>query len=993
MTDRTLESSPQFNDRENRPAGVQRRHLIHGAAWSVPVIMMATTVPAYAASGKAVALAFNQPTYTAKGCTTITGATVTATVDQGVPQAGVSVSVLLPSGYTFPGGSTTYTGVTNGSGVLTVPAITTPASGGTTTLTALAAASGTTLSATATSQANVTPGISGYAATNASQGSKFGSVPVGAVPLGSSYFLAGSDLYFENTKVASGVISASVYATLTSSVVSFNTNAGGNRAVGATVAESYTGVPTSARSVGADYYLTNAGELFFKGSRVATDAQSAVGTYRDSHYTVDYIDANNAKHLLYEGVQQGSPVTYPAQSLVPPTPLGAGYFLTGGGDLYFGNSKVSSGVLSASTFASWDEWLAVSFNTAAGTYRANYGSITGSYGPIPLTAKAVGADYFLTSSGDLYFRDTKIDSGVSSAVGLEQSKYWSVTYTDSSGIAAASSRSAAGQTLSGKATYPATPAMTPPQPLGAGYFLTGGGDLYFGNSKVSSGVLSASTFASWDEWLAVSFNTAAGTYRANYGSITGSYGPIPLTAKAVGADYFLTSSGDLYFRDTKIDSGVSSAVGLEQSKYWSVTYTDSSGIAAASSRSAAGQTLSDKATYPATPANAVAVGCGFFLTAGGELWRGETRLLSDVVSAVAWVESEWMARVSVLGKDGKVRIMKGSVVDYTLTPSFTGATLLRGGYVLTAAGDLYNNSTLVASGVLSAQGHAKDSQTASLVLADGTAKRATGPTVDTTYTAVPRRTVAVGCGFFLTAGGELWRGETRLLSDVVSAVAWVESEWMARVSVLGKDGKVRIMKGSVVDYTLTPSFTGATLLRGGYVLTAAGDLYNNSTLVASGVLSAQGHAKDSQTASLVLADGTAKRATGPTVDTIYNAIVNRVMSVGGGFAVTPTGELYFDGTRVATSVKQARGWISSGSVPSASALGTDGKVRRISWSGSATTSTLSTDFTGATVLRGGYILSSTGVLFYNDAQVSTGVFLAEGYQRSDSTASFTKYDC
>ncbi len=308
MTDRTSEPLPRSDHDEKRSTAVARRHIIQGAAWSVPVIMVATTAPAYAAaSTKPVTLAFNQPTYTSKGCQTITGATVTATVDNGVPQAGISVSILLPNGYTFSGGSTTYTGVTNGSGVMSVPAITTPASGGMQSLTAIAAASSTTSSASTTSQTNVTPGISGYAATNATQGSQFSSVPVGAVPLGSSYFLSSQDLYFENTKVASGVISAYVYANLTSALVSFNTSSGGNRAAGATVAESYSGVPTSATSVGADYYLTNAGVLYYKGSQVATGVQSAVGSYRDSHYTVDYVDTSNAKYLMYEGAQQGSP--------------------------------------------------------------------------------------------------------------------------------------------------------------------------------------------------------------------------------------------------------------------------------------------------------------------------------------------------------------------------------------------------------------------------------------------------------------------------------------------------------------------------------------------------------------------------------------------------------------------------------------------------------------------------------------------------------------
>lgn len=997
MTDRTLESSPQSNDRENRPAGIERRHLIHGAAWSVPVIMMATTVPAYAASGKAVALAFNQPTYTAKGCKTITGATVTATVDQGVPQAGVSVSVLLPSGYTFPGGSTTYTGVTNGSGVLTVPAITTPATGGKTTLTALAAASGTTLTATATSQANVTPGISGYAATNASQGSVFASVPVGAVPLGSSYFLAGSDLYFENTKVASGVISAYVYATLTSAAVSYNTNSGGNRATAATVAESYTGVPTSARSVGADYYLTNAGDLYYKGSKVATGAQSAVGAYRDSHYTVEYIDTHNAKHLMYEGVEQGSPVTYPAGALIPVTPLGVGYFLTGGGDLYSGDTKVASGVLSASTYASWDEWTAVSFNTATGTYRANNGALTAGYGAIPLTAKSVGADYYLTPEGGLYFRDAKIADGVTSAVGVERELYWSVNYIDASGAARSSARTGDDKNFYDWGVATAVPTGSPAKALGGGYFLTGGGDLYFGDTKVWSGVLSATMYASWNEWYAVSFNTAAGTYRANNGGLTGAFGAIPLTARSVGADYFLTPSGDLYFRDKVIASGVTSAVGVEREQYWSVNYMDSTGAARSSARTGDDKNFYDWGVAASVPSNAVSVGAGYWLTPGGDLYYGNTKVLTGIIKATGWIRTEWQPRATALGTDGKVRLLVGKDVSSTFAGSFTGGTPLRAGYALSAAGDLYYGDALVASGVVSAEGYEKDSAVVSIVFKDGTAKRAAGASIDATFVQVPYRTTSVGAGYWLTPGGDLYYANAMVLSGVVAATAWIRSEWQPRATVLGLDGKVRLFVGKNMSSTFASSFVGGRVLRGGYALSSSGDLYYGDTLVSAGVYAAQGWEKDSAIASIVLTDGTTQRATGATIDATYTAIANRVVSVGGGFALTPTGDLYFDGTKVVGQVKSARGWIASGTVPSASALGTDGKVRRISWStsgsGSATTSTLSPDFTGGIVLRGGYVLSANGVLYHNDSQVSTGVMLAEGYQRSDSTASFMKYDC
>nr|WP_298578017.1 hypothetical protein [uncultured Microbacterium sp.] len=126
--------------------GLPRRTVLTGAAWTIPVIATAAIAPAASASGT-LALAFNQATYTGTACSTITGAYVTATTN-GAAAAGVPVTVTLSNGYTFAGGSTSYTGSSDGSGRVSLPAISVPSIGGTGTLSAISGA--------ATSSANAT---------------------------------------------------------------------------------------------------------------------------------------------------------------------------------------------------------------------------------------------------------------------------------------------------------------------------------------------------------------------------------------------------------------------------------------------------------------------------------------------------------------------------------------------------------------------------------------------------------------------------------------------------------------------------------------------------------------------------------------------------------------------------------------------------------------------------------------------------------------------
>ncbi|PPF23360.1 hypothetical protein C5D07_14490 [Rathayibacter tritici] len=109
--------------------GVHRRTLVKGSAWTVPVLALSVATPAAAASGSPT-LAFTQSSYSGKACGTITGVQVKRTTDGSTADPGKVVTVRLADGYTFADGSTTVSRTTGTDGLVTLPDITVPSSGG-----------------------------------------------------------------------------------------------------------------------------------------------------------------------------------------------------------------------------------------------------------------------------------------------------------------------------------------------------------------------------------------------------------------------------------------------------------------------------------------------------------------------------------------------------------------------------------------------------------------------------------------------------------------------------------------------------------------------------------------------------------------------------------------------------------------------------------------------------------------------------------------------
>ncbi|MBM3717209.1 MAG: hypothetical protein FJW64_16060, partial [Actinobacteria bacterium] len=114
--------------------GVSRRTIVAGAAWTIPVVAVATATPAVAATN-GLTLAFDKSSYSGEACKTVSGVKVTATRN-GAAAAGESVTVTLADGYTFSDGSTSHTATTGSDGSITLPDIKVPAKGGNSTMSA-----------------------------------------------------------------------------------------------------------------------------------------------------------------------------------------------------------------------------------------------------------------------------------------------------------------------------------------------------------------------------------------------------------------------------------------------------------------------------------------------------------------------------------------------------------------------------------------------------------------------------------------------------------------------------------------------------------------------------------------------------------------------------------------------------------------------------------------------------------------------------------------
>ncbi|OOB91039.1 hypothetical protein [Rathayibacter sp. VKM Ac-2630] len=155
--------------------GVQRRTIVAGAAWTIPVIATAVGAPLAAASDQPT-LTFTNGPYSANGCGTLGDVVIRATTDGTTPvTSGTLISVTLPAGFTWSDGLTGPRAFpADGNGEVAVSGIRVPATATNATLTA------STGGLTAAAPVSVTANQSVFAA----DGSPLGTgQPVGLVGL------------------------------------------------------------------------------------------------------------------------------------------------------------------------------------------------------------------------------------------------------------------------------------------------------------------------------------------------------------------------------------------------------------------------------------------------------------------------------------------------------------------------------------------------------------------------------------------------------------------------------------------------------------------------------------------------------------------------------------------------------------------------------------------------------------------------------------------
>ncbi|AND15304.1 hypothetical protein C5D07_02820 [Rathayibacter tritici] len=103
--------------------------------WTTPVVAVTVSAPA-AASSLRPSMAFLQVSYGGPACTTISCVQLRRTIDGCRPARGSIVTATLSGGFTFATGSTTCAAIADSTGLVTLPAILVPATGGTGLITA-----------------------------------------------------------------------------------------------------------------------------------------------------------------------------------------------------------------------------------------------------------------------------------------------------------------------------------------------------------------------------------------------------------------------------------------------------------------------------------------------------------------------------------------------------------------------------------------------------------------------------------------------------------------------------------------------------------------------------------------------------------------------------------------------------------------------------------------------------------------------------------------
>ncbi|MDN4641964.1 hypothetical protein QCD70_17075 [Agreia sp. PsM10] len=239
------------------------------------------------------------------------------------------------------------------------------------------------------------------------------------------------------------------------------------------------------------------------------------------------------------------------------------------------------------------------------------------------------------------------------------------------------------------------------------------------------------------------------------------------------------------------------------------------------------------------------------------------------------------------------------VWNWSSVPS--GATAIGNGVFLAQNGDLYQNNTVIASGVTSAN-HVfapGPGPRITWVNASGGHNSTDGGATVTNYPAVPTGSTAIGNGMFLTPSGEVWSTNAPLvvngvpLTGVTSAIYELPDS-SGRLNYVTSTGGHTYIPGNPTVWNWSSVPSGATAIGNGVFLAQNGDLYQNNTVIASGVTSAN-HVfapGPGPRITWVNASGGHNSTDGGATVTNYPAVPTGSTAIGNGMFLTPSGEVW-----------------------------------------------------------------------------------------------------
>lgn len=261
--------------------------------------------------------------------------------------------------------------------------------------------------------------------------------------------------------------------------------------------------------------------------------------------------------------------------------------------------------------------------------------------------------------------------------------------------------------------------------IGWNFFLGPDGTLYHGDGPIATNVSSAvgdtlgdASTGLLDGVAFVDGNGVAQVWQWNPsdGAIgTAAFPGVPTGSTAVGWSFFLASNGDLYYGDTLVDSGVTSAV-AEQiiGPTDAVTYVSNGQgkVHLVSSSDPANPVTGN--FPPAVPLGGTAVGHNFLLAANGDLFHSSGVLVASGVTAAV---GDQLGDLTTGATDGVSFIQNGVAGSWEWlpltpgTPTFTafasvpaGSTPVGWNFFLAPGGLLYHGNDLIAQNVVGAVG-------------------------------------------------------------------------------------------------------------------------------------------------------------------------------------------------------------------------------------------------------------------------------------------------